>query len=82
VSGGFRGFRTDENPKSENLGSALPRIKDNKTIRVADEAAPEQYCVQQSIFLGVKAGGKAGEEREGKAGKEKQNRRSNHRIVD
>ncbi len=30
----------------------LPRIKDNKTIRVADEDAPEDYRFQQSIFLG------------------------------
>ena len=33
-------------------GSALPRFKDNKTIRVADEDAPEDYRGQQSIFLG------------------------------
>jgi hypothetical protein len=31
--------------------SRLPRIKDNKTIRVADEDAPEEYRGQQSIFL-------------------------------
>jgi hypothetical protein len=33
-------------------GSALPRIKDNKTIGVTDEDAPEEYCGQQSIFPG------------------------------
>lgn len=33
-------------------GSALPGIKDNKTIGVADEDAPEEYCGQQSIFPG------------------------------
>ena len=32
--------------------SALPRIKDNKTIRVTDEDAPEESRGQQSIFLG------------------------------
>jgi hypothetical protein len=32
--------------------SALPRIKDNKTISVADEDAPEEYRGQQSILLG------------------------------
>jgi hypothetical protein len=26
-------------------------VKDNKTIRVADEDAPEEYRGQQSIFL-------------------------------
>jgi hypothetical protein len=45
-----------ENPVSKEVrprvGSALPRIKDNKTIRVTDEDAPEEYCGQQSIFLG------------------------------
>jgi hypothetical protein len=34
------------------FGSALPRIKDNKTIGVADEDAPEEYCGQQSILPG------------------------------
>jgi hypothetical protein len=33
-------------------GSALPRIEDNKTIGVADEDAPEEYCGQQSILPG------------------------------
>jgi len=33
-------------------GSALPRIKDNKTIGVTDEDAPEESCGQQSIFPG------------------------------
>jgi hypothetical protein len=32
-------------------GSALPRIKEDKTIRVADEDAPEEYRGQQSILL-------------------------------
>jgi hypothetical protein len=40
----FKGVRRES--------SALPRIKDNKTIRVADEDAPEDYRGQQSIFLG------------------------------
>jgi hypothetical protein len=31
---------------------ALPRVKDNKAIGVADEYAPEEHCGQQSIFLG------------------------------
>jgi hypothetical protein len=31
---------------------ALPGIKDNKTIRVADEDAPEEYRGQQAIFPG------------------------------
>jgi hypothetical protein len=31
---------------------ALPRIKDNKTISVADEDSPEEYRGQQSILLG------------------------------
>jgi hypothetical protein len=34
-----------------STGAARPRIKDNKTIRVADEDAPEEYRGQQSIFL-------------------------------
>jgi hypothetical protein len=37
---------------ASSTGSALPRIKNNKTIRVADEDAPEEYRGQQSIFLG------------------------------
>jgi hypothetical protein len=32
-------------------GSARSRIKDNKTIGVADEDAPEEYRGQQAIFL-------------------------------
>ena len=45
-----------ENPVLREVGaeygSALPRIKDNKTIGVADEDAPEESRGQQSIFLG------------------------------
>ena len=40
----FKGVRRES--------SALPRIKYHKTIRVADEDAPEDYRGQQSIFLG------------------------------
>ncbi len=34
-----------------STGSDLPRIKDDKTIRVADKDAPEEHRGQQSIFL-------------------------------
>ena len=36
---------------ASSTGPALPWFKDNKTIRVADEDAPEEYRGQQSIFL-------------------------------
>jgi hypothetical protein len=46
-------WRVTITPFSGNLGaeySALPRFKDNKTICVADEDAPEDYRGQQPIF--------------------------------
>jgi hypothetical protein len=49
------GYEVTDNPFYRKFGaeySALPRVKDNKTIRVTDEDAPEESRGQQAIFLG------------------------------